>query len=100
MQSLLSSNPQTTTSVDSFGRLLIPQEIRKALHWGPGVKVGLSLDEPNRVILTTVEEEPVLKAKNGWIVVGSQEEKTLSNKDVTEALSKSREQRTGKFYPS
>jgi len=55
------------TTVDRFGRVAVPKEIRDRLGLRPGVELEID-EKENEVILKLVDHEPSLMVKEGVLV--------------------------------
>jgi AbrB family looped-hinge helix DNA binding protein len=55
------------TTLDRFGRLLVPKDIRDRLGLLPGVELEID-EKENEVVLKLVDHEPSLTLKEGVLV--------------------------------
>jgi AbrB family looped-hinge helix DNA binding protein len=55
------------TTLDRFGRLVVPKDIRDRLGLRPGVEIEID-EKENEVILKLVDHEPSLMVKEGLLV--------------------------------
>jgi AbrB family looped-hinge helix DNA binding protein len=55
------------TTLDRFGRIVVPKDIRDRLGLRPGVELDID-EKENEVVLKPVEHEPSLKLKKGVLV--------------------------------
>ena len=55
------------TTLDHFGRLVVPKDIRDRLGLQPGVEIEID-EKDNELVLRPVEHEPSLKLKKGILV--------------------------------
>lgn len=81
---------QLTMTVDKFGRVVIPQEVREFFHLTPGKKLVVDRETEKELVLRVVEEEPEVVERNGWWVIRS---KTPLDFDIVELIRKGREER-------
>lgn len=79
-----------TMTVDKFGRVVIPQEVRELLHLTPGKKLVVDRETEKELVLRVVEEEPEVVDRNGWLVIRS---KAPLDFDIVELIRKGREER-------
>jgi AbrB family looped-hinge helix DNA binding protein len=54
-------------TLDRFGRIVVPKEIRDRLGLGPGAEIEID-EKENEVVLKPVEHEPSLMVKEGVLV--------------------------------
>jgi len=76
------------TTLDRFGRIVIPKEIRDDFNLKPGSRIRIEESE-QVIILKPLEGEPNLHWKDGVLVFSG-----TSFGDLSEALAKQREDRT------
>lgn len=55
------------TTLDRFGRVVVPKDIRDRLGLRPGAEIEID-EKENAVVLKPVEHEPVLMVKEGVLV--------------------------------
>jgi AbrB family looped-hinge helix DNA binding protein len=55
------------TTLDRFGRVVVPKDIRDRLGLRPGVEIEID-EKENEVILKLVDHEPSLMVKEGLLV--------------------------------
>jgi AbrB family looped-hinge helix DNA binding protein len=55
------------TTLDRFGRVVVPKEIRDRLGLRPGVEIEID-EKENEVVLKLVDHEPSLMVKEGLFV--------------------------------
>ena len=55
------------TTLDRFGRLVVPKDIRDRLGLRPGSEIEID-EKENEVVLKPVEHEPSLRVKGGVLV--------------------------------
>ncbi len=79
-------------TIDRFGRIVIPQEVREALHLRPGTKLAVVKQTDREIFLQVVEEEPELKWMNGVLVICGKGKKL--DYDIVKAIKEDREERT------
>ena len=75
------------TSVDRFGRIVIPKKIREDFNLESGTPIRIEENEQS-IILTPVHGEPNLRVKDGVLVFSG-----ISLEDLSDALAKHRENR-------
>jgi AbrB family looped-hinge helix DNA binding protein len=79
------------TTLDRFGRVVIPKEIRDKLGLKPGAEIEIG-DNGNEVIVKPLEDETPLEIKDGVLIyTGS------AAGDLEDAVRKHREERLSKF---
>ncbi len=76
------------TSIDRFGRLLIPKQLRDNLGLRPGIKIVIT-EKNHELSIKPVESEPVFKRKNGVMVFTGH----LDQQNLEDAVKESREKR-------
>ena len=81
-----------TLTVDKFGRVVIPLEVREAMGLHPGTKMELSRETDTAIYLKVVEENPAVEWANGVPVIKG----TGGNIDSRKALSEVHKARAGK----
>ena len=78
------------STLDRFGRVVIPKPVRDELHLTPGT--ALSVEERNgEIVLKPTWEEPSLKRKGGLLVFAGQ-----PTGDLLDAVDKHRRERLWK----
>lgn len=77
-------------SIDRFGRLVLPKEIRKRLGLAAGSEFEIE-EKENAILLRPVIKKPHVIDKNGWLVVKS--EIPMAEDSIQEATQKVREER-------
>lgn len=75
------------TTLDKFGRVLIPKKLREHLGLSLNSPVNI-MDEGNRIIIETVKENEALINKDGILVFTGKVQK-----DLTDELKRSRSRR-------
>jgi len=55
------------TTLDRFGRVVVPKDIRDRLGLRPGVEIEID-EKENEVVLKLVDHEPSLMVKEGLLV--------------------------------
>ena len=84
------------STVDRFGRVVIPKAVREALHLTPGTALSVEQDNGTVVFKPTCKEVPssqdsALRRKGGLLVFSGQ-----PVGDLVEAITKQRRDRTTK----
>lgn len=82
-----------TMTIDKFGRVVIPQPVREALHLLPGTKLKIAQETETTVVLKVVKEEPIIELRNGWPVIRCKDPKV----DIVEMIKRDREERDKKI---
>ncbi len=75
------------TTLDEFGRIVIPKKIREELYLKPGEPIQLEI-LGNKIVLKIIRDEPSLKIKEGVLVFSG-----IPTEDIKNALHIHREQR-------
>ena len=75
------------TTLDRFGRVVVPKEIRDRLGLKPGAEIEIDEHE-NEVVLKAVEHETPLKVEEGILVFTG-----TATGDLTEAVRAHRDER-------
>jgi AbrB family looped-hinge helix DNA binding protein len=75
------------TSVDRFGRIVIPKKIRDDFNLKAGTPIRIK-ERDQTIILTPVHGEPNLRVKDGILVFSGK-----PMEDLSDAVSKHREER-------
>ncbi|OGP09289.1 MAG: hypothetical protein A2048_10255 [Deltaproteobacteria bacterium GWA2_45_12] len=84
--------------MDSAGRVVIPQEIRKHFGLRGGAQFKI-VETKNTIVLEPLDENPKIKNKKGFLVVCPEGNQAPS--DETEIINKIREERIYKLvHPS
>jgi AbrB family looped-hinge helix DNA binding protein len=78
------------TTLDRFGRLVVPKDIRDRLGLRPGVEIEID-EKDNEVILKLVDHEPSLMVKEGLLVYSGK-----ATGDLREAVRAHRDERLRK----
>ena len=78
------------TTLDRFGRLVIPKNIRDRLGLRPGVEIEIN-EKENEVVVKPVEYRPSLKLKEGILVFSGK-----ATGDLKRAVRAHREERLSK----
>ena len=79
------------TTVDRFGRVVVPKNIRDRLGMRPGSEIEID-EKENEVILKPAEREPLLMVKKGVLVYSGK-----AAGDLREAVRTQREERLRKI---
>ena len=79
-------------TVDKFGRIIIPKEVRDHLGLKPGSSIEIE-EEQDRLVLTAAHEKPILQYEDGILVYTG----ALTG-EVSDALSQVRENRIKKHH--
>ena len=80
------------TTVDKFGRIIIPKKIRDHLGLEPGTSVEIEEDK-GRLVFTVAHEQPMLEYEDGILIYTG----TLTG-DVDETLSQVRGNRIARHH--
>ncbi len=75
------------TSLDRFGRIVIPKKIREAFNLEPETPIRIEENEQS-IVLTPVHGEPNLRVKDGVLVFSG-----IPLEDLSDVLAKHRENR-------
>jgi AbrB family looped-hinge helix DNA binding protein len=78
------------TTLDRFGRVVVPKDIRDRLGLRPGVEIEID-EKENEVILKLVDHEPSLMVKEGLLVYSGK-----ATGDLSGAVRAHREERLHK----
>jgi len=78
------------TTLDRFGRIVVPKDIRDQLGLRAGVEFYIE-DKDNEIVLKTVERESTLKLKKGILVFAGK-----MTRDLNGAVRTHREERLRK----
>lgn len=81
------------TTLDRFGRVVVPKDIRDRLGLRPGVEIEID-EKDNEVILKLVDHEPSLIMKEGILVYSGK-----ATEDLRGAVRAHREERLHKVAP-
>ncbi|MGI8746859.1 MAG: AbrB/MazE/SpoVT family DNA-binding domain-containing protein [Deinococcus sp.] len=73
-----------TLEVDEFGRVLLPEALREALHLRPGDKLRAHLDG-ERLTVTPEHRAAVIRIENGFPVIDLPEGVRITGDPVAEA---------------
>ncbi len=87
------SNPPLTLTIDKFGRVVIPREVREALHMKAGTKLEVALETDSSIVLKVIYEEPEIEYRNGWPTI-----KGPADFDIVETIKEERERRSRKIW--
>ncbi len=79
------------TTLDRFGRVVVPKDIRDRLGLRPGTEIEID-EKGNEVVLKPVEHEPALMVKEGVLVYSG---KAIG--DIRGAIRAHREERLEKI---
>lgn len=80
-------------TIDSAGRIVVPQGIRKRFGLNPGSRLELDVSGGNAITLRPADEKPSLNMEDGlYVHEGILEYGTLS--DTSDTINDLREQRT------
>ena len=82
-------------TVDKFGRVVIPQEVREALHLRAGQKLTVAMETNHAIVLKVVEDAGVLEWEDGIPIIRSRGPKV--DFDIVEMIKKDREERDRKI---
>lgn len=77
-------------TIDRFGRVVIPQEVREQLGLRPGTKLEVAHETNDSIVLKVVAPKPYLKRINGVLVIAGTGKLDF---DIVEAIKKGREDR-------
>ena len=83
------------TTVDKFGRMVIPKPMREELGIGPGTKVELSQQE-GKVVVEPIQDQPNWVEKDGILVFTGE---LLEDIDIVELIDRERQKRIEQFFP-
>ncbi len=78
------------TTLDRFGRVVVPKDIRDRLGLRPGAEIEID-EKDNEVVLKPVENEPALMVKEGVLVYSG-----VATGDLRDGVRSHREERLGK----
>lgn len=79
------------TTLDRFGRIVVPKDIRDRLGLKPGAEIEID-EQGNEVVLKPVEHETPLKLEEGVLVFTG-----TATRNLKEAVRTHREERLLKF---
>ena len=79
------------TTLDRFGRVVVPKDIRDRLGLRPGAEIEID-EKGNEVVLKPVEHEPVLMVREGVLVYSGK-----ATGDIRDAVRAHREERLSKI---
>lgn len=82
-------------TIDRFGRVVIPHEVRERLGLRPGMKLEVARQMEDAVVLKIVEEKPKIKWINGIMVFAGTGQK--EDVDIVELIKQDREERDRKI---
>lgn len=85
-----------TMTIDKFGRVVIPQEVREVLGLVPGTTLKIDKETPDSIVLKIVREEAELVWKNGILVIRSKGPPL--DFDIVESIKQDREERARKIW--
>lgn len=77
-------------TIDHFGRVVIPQEVRHRLGLRPGTRLEVAHETGDSIVLKAVAPKPYLKRINGVLVIAGTGK---LNFDIVKAIKKDREDR-------
>lgn len=95
MEAIHHNQQSIETTIDRFGRMLIPQKMRETLHLKPGTKVQISQTTGQEMHLKVLHEEPTIEKKDNWVIVAGKE--APADFDVVGEIKEDREQRDKKI---
>ncbi|MBI5212851.1 MAG: AbrB/MazE/SpoVT family DNA-binding domain-containing protein [Nitrospirae bacterium] len=78
------------TTIDRFGRIVVPKEMRKRFGLAPGAQVEIE-EQEQEIIIRQVSEKPSLLFENGLLVFDGE-----AAGDITSWVRKVREERNAK----
>lgn len=78
------------TTLDRFGRVVVPKDIRDRLGLRPGAEIEIE-EKEYEIVLKPVEDEPLLMVKEGVLVYSGS-----ATGDLREAVRAHREERIAK----
>ena len=79
------------TTIDKFGRLVVPKDIRDRLGLKPGVEIEIEAQE-SEIVIRQKEHQPPLQVEDGVLVFSG-----TATADLTESLRRQREERIDKL---
>lgn len=79
------------TTIDRFGRLVVPKTIREKLGLRPGDEIEIE-EQDNRIVLKNVEERYPLLVEDGVLIFSG-----TASGDLLESVTRQREQRISKL---
>lgn len=82
-----------TMTIDKFGRIVIPQQVREALHLSPGTKLEIAKETETAIVLKVVRDESVIEIRNGWPVIRCKDPAI----DIVKMIKEDREERDKKL---
>ncbi len=95
MNLALKEERQLTMTVDKFGRVVIPQEVRETLGLRPGTTLQVACEDSRTLVFKVVEEEPQLEWKEGVLVLCGKGPKL--DFDIVDMIKKERDERDQKI---
>jgi len=79
--------------IDRFGRVVIPQHLREALHLTPGKKLEVAMQSDQTIVLKVIAEDVPVTDKEGWLVVDTQ----APEADIVSSIKSDRQKRDKKL---
>lgn len=79
------------TTIDRFGRLVVPKNIRDKLGLKPGAEIEIE-EQESEVVIRQVEHEPPLRIDEGILVFTG-----IALGDLTESVKRHRKEHLGKL---
>jgi AbrB family looped-hinge helix DNA binding protein len=76
-----------TTTLDKYGRIVIPKKLQKKLGIIPGSRLHLEYSD-REIHITPVSNEPQINNVNGWLTVSGK-----VNGDISDCIEKTRAER-------
>jgi AbrB family looped-hinge helix DNA binding protein len=84
------------TTIDQFGRLIIPQSVRERCYLKAGTKLEVTPETSGLILLKVIREKPDIENKEGWMVVGSKKKSEKVEYDIPESIAHNRKLRDKK----
>lgn len=82
-----------TTTVDKFGRVVIPKRLRSRLGLDEGAAVAIEEHADGLLLRAADAQNPLVRARDGLLVFRCRLEKGATDRDVLRAVTKSRHER-------
>jgi AbrB family looped-hinge helix DNA binding protein len=79
------------TTIDRFGRLVVPKTIRERLGLRPGDEIEIE-EQDNRIVLKNVEERYPLQVEDGVLIFSG-----TASSDLLVSVTRHREERLSKL---